>query len=168
MGWTIDLLNLLKVVASRAVHCISLTLVIYLHVHMPSYAFHSNTGLSGGIRFMISCHLGQSLAAWLASAKEYNVLLSAVCFHTVWPSLRWSPPWSVSFNSPFHSNLRETCYWSGDVCTGLGIIWYAINHTTCTDQNQSQNMRWSKAIIRSIFVPHSTLFIFYLWSHKNE
>ena len=33
-----------------------------------TYAFHSNTGLSGGIRFMISCHLSRSLAAWLASA----------------------------------------------------------------------------------------------------
>ena len=56
----------------------------------------------------------------------------------------------------------------GNVCTGLVIIWYAINHTTCTDQKQSQNMRWSKAIIRSICVPHSTLFIFILWSHKNK
>ena len=29
-------------------------------------------------------------------------------------------------------------------------------------------MRWSKAIIRSICVPHFTLFIFILWSHKNK
>ena len=29
----------------------------------------------------------------------------------------------------------------GDVCIGLVIIWYAINHKTCADQNQSQNMR---------------------------
>ena len=46
----------------------------------------------------------------------------------------------------------------GEVCIGLVIIWYAINHKTCADQNQSPE----------VFVFHNPHFYFTLWSHKNK
>ena len=65
----------------------------------------------------------------------------------------------------------------GDVCTGLVIIWNAINHKTSADQNQSSKHVLIKINHKTcadqkqtseVFVFHNPHFLFYLRSHKNK